>query len=51
MSHLISPPSGAQTIGIPDTVGAPRRPVRLLFSVWWRAWRSIASDLGREGIR
>ena len=51
MSQAISPQPGARTSRIPGTAGAPRRPVRLLLSAWWRAWRTIAADLGRGGIR
>lgn len=51
MSQVISPRSHAPAIRIPSAGGAPRHPVRLLLAAWWRAWRSIASDLGRGGIR
>ncbi len=50
MLKLISSEPGAWIIRIPQPAGIARL-FRRPLTAWWNAWRSIAPDLGRGGLR
>lgn len=51
MLKVISSEPGAWIIRIPRPAGASSHLIRRSLAAWWNAWRSIAPDLGRGGLR
>lgn len=51
MLKVISSEPGAWIIRISRPAGIARRLIRRPLTAWWNAWRSIAPDLGRGGLR
>ncbi|MGE5926451.1 MAG: hypothetical protein ACM357_03780 [Gemmatimonadota bacterium] len=51
MPHVITSEPRAEVTRISLTGGPIRRLIRRSLLAWWDAWRTIAADLGRGGLR